>query len=130
MYCVRYLPYSLSQKQPHRKYQQVGTYVLVHGTVHTVGGGVRNSGVNRTRREIIAGPYMKKAPTNMMFASGDTMAEWSKAVRSGRILDWRGFKSHWCHSANLFIISSRLCTLRYANTLWLVPLVVVYIIFY
>lgn len=25
------------------------------------------------------------------------MAEWSKAVRSGRILSWRGFESHWMH---------------------------------
>ena len=25
------------------------------------------------------------------------MAEWSKAVRSGRILNWHGFESHRCH---------------------------------
>ena len=29
--------------------------------------------------------------------AGGNMAEWSKAVRSGRILNWRGFKSHCCH---------------------------------
>ena len=41
------------------------------------------------------------------------MAEWSKAVRSGRILSWRGFESHWmhflhtpqsCHNNKLFYI--------------------------
>ena len=27
----------------------------------------------------------------------DSVAEWSKAVRSGRILNWHGFESHRCH---------------------------------
>lgn len=43
----------------------------------------------------------------------DTMAEWSKALCSGRSLNWRGFKSPWCHSLFApcsFIVSFLFCS--------------------
>ena len=44
----------------------------------------------------------------------DIMAEWSKAVPSGGILNWRGFKSHWCHliTGQTILQNSIICFLK------------------